>query len=161
MSKKYEFIEEVTRNIKGRTVVLHKIKALRDFGDVKAGDIGGLIEKEENLSQEGNCWVYDDAIVYDNATVLDNAVVSGNAIVYDNATVLDNAVVSGNAIVYDNAYVLDDAVVSDHAIACDNAYVCGDAKISGKEKIQRAVDASDTTLMNGTSYIMSLLWNNL
>lgn len=143
MSKKYEFIEEVTRNIKGRTVVLHKIKALRDFGDVKAGDIGGLIEKEENLSQEGNCWVYDDAIVYDNATVL------------------DNAVVSGNAIVCDNAYVLDDAVVSDHAIACDNAYVCGDAKISGKEKIQRAVDASDTTLMNGTSYIMSLLWNNL
>ena len=43
----------------GRT--LYRIKTLKDFGDVKKGDLGGWVEKEENLSQEDNCWVYDDA----------------------------------------------------------------------------------------------------
>lgn len=35
--------------------VLHRIQATRDFGDVKAGDFGGWIEKKENLSSEGKC----------------------------------------------------------------------------------------------------------
>ncbi len=39
---------------------LYHIKALKDFDDVKAGTIGG-IEKETNLSHEGNCWIYNDA----------------------------------------------------------------------------------------------------
>lgn len=34
-----------------------RIKALKDFGEIKAGEIGGLIEQEENLSQDGNAWV--------------------------------------------------------------------------------------------------------
>ncbi len=43
---------------------LFRIKALIDFGNVKAGEKGGYIEKEENLSQCGNAWVYGDAEVY-------------------------------------------------------------------------------------------------
>jgi len=42
---------------------LCRIKALRDFGDVKKGDIGGYVEKENNLSQLGNAWVYGNARV--------------------------------------------------------------------------------------------------
>ena len=61
-SKKYEFTGEI-KNDAGR--MLHRIRALTNFGTVKAGDLGGWIEKEENLSQDGNCWVYGDAIVYD------------------------------------------------------------------------------------------------
>ena len=40
---------------------------------VKAGDLGGFVEKEENL--DDNAWVYDDAMVYDNARVSETAVV--------------------------------------------------------------------------------------
>ena len=72
MIKKYEFTEE-TKVICGRK--LHKIRALRDFNDVKAGDLGGFIEKEENLSHEGNCWVYNNAKVYDNAIIYGCAVI--------------------------------------------------------------------------------------
>ena len=36
---------------------LTQIRALRDFGAVKAGDLGGWIESEKNLSQGGDCWV--------------------------------------------------------------------------------------------------------
>ena len=34
-----------------------QVKALKDFGSVKAGDLGGYIQSSENLSQEGNCWI--------------------------------------------------------------------------------------------------------
>lgn len=52
---------------------LFRIKALIDFGNVKAGEKGGYIEKEENLSQCGNAWVYGDAEVCGNAWVYGNA----------------------------------------------------------------------------------------
>ena len=58
---------------------LYRIKALRDFGDVKAGQLGGWVEKESNLSHEGNCFVYDDAEVWNDAKVTENAIVKGNS----------------------------------------------------------------------------------
>ncbi len=79
INKKYEFTEE-TKVICGRK--LHRIRALRDFNDVKAGDLGGFIEKEENLSHEGNRWVYNNAKVYDNAEICGNAEIHGNAEIY-------------------------------------------------------------------------------
>jgi hypothetical protein len=54
---------------------------------VSDGVFGGWIEKESNLSQDGTCFVYGDAVVYDNARVCDNAQVYGNAWVYGNAVV--------------------------------------------------------------------------
>ncbi len=56
---------------------LLRVIALKDFANVKKGDEGGLIEKEENLDQKGDCWVFRSARVCDNATV------SGNAQIYD------------------------------------------------------------------------------
>ena len=76
--KKFEL---TTDSIKRNGVTLYRIKSLIDFGDVKAGDFGGYVEKEENLSQSGDAWVYDNACVYDNVRVCDNACVSGNACV--------------------------------------------------------------------------------
>ena len=49
--------------------ILHRIEALKDFGNVKAGDKGGWIEKEDNISQDGDCWVYDDACVCGDADI--------------------------------------------------------------------------------------------
>ena len=60
MEKKYKLTEE-TKEWCGRT--LHRIEALKDFGDVKAGDKGGWIEKEENLSHQGDAWVSGSARV--------------------------------------------------------------------------------------------------
>ena len=60
MEKKYEFTGD-TQKACGCT--LRQIRALRSFGSVTAGDLGGWIEKEENLSHEGACWVGDSAQV--------------------------------------------------------------------------------------------------
>ena len=66
MKRKYEFTGE-TMERSGRT--LYRIRAVRDFGDVKAGDLGGWIEKEGNLDHFGNAWVYGDAWVHGDAMV--------------------------------------------------------------------------------------------
>ena len=71
---------------------LFRIKALISFGNVKVGDMGGYIEKEENLSQSGNAWVSGNARVFGNAWVSGNAEVLGNALVSGDA---DYATASG------------------------------------------------------------------
>ena len=88
-------------------VTLRRIKSLIDFSDVKKGELGGFIEKEENLSHGGDARVYGNARVSGNARVYGDAWVSSNARVSGNARVYDDARVSGDARVYGNAdYVL-------------------------------------------------------
>lgn len=78
---------------------LHRIRALRDIpsAGVKAGDLGGWIEKESNLSQPGEAWVSGNAVVFGNARVFGNAEVFGNARVFGAAQVYGDALVSGSA----------------------------------------------------------------
>ena len=76
-NKKYELLKDDAITSFGRT--LYRIKATTDFGDVKKGELGGYIEKEENLSHLGNAWVSGNALVSGNARVSDDAWVSGNA----------------------------------------------------------------------------------
>lgn len=99
MRKKYELTDEILE-VGGH--VLHRIKALRDLGDVRKGDIGGWIENEDNLSHDDDCWVYGEAEVYGEAKVYGNAEVYGVARVYGEAMVYGEAKVCGNAIVEKN-----------------------------------------------------------
>lgn len=86
--KKYEFTGETKRvKLWNRTATLHRIKATVEFGFVKVGELGGWIEKEENLSHEGKAWVCGDARVCGNAKVWGNAEVCGDAKVCGNAEV--------------------------------------------------------------------------
>lgn len=110
MEKKYKLTDET---ITFGTITLHRIEAIRDFGDVKAGDKGGWIEHEGNLSQDDTCWV------------------GGNAMVYQDALVCCDARIYGDAEVHGNALVCDNAQVCDNAKVCGDACVCGDAIIYG------------------------------
>ena len=75
---KYELTTE-KKTVDG--VKLRRIRALKGFGCVKAGDLGGWLESEKNLSQDGLCWVSGNAGVYGDARVSGNAMVSGNALI--------------------------------------------------------------------------------
>ena len=74
--KKFELTGEFITNIFGKK--LFRIRALVAFGNVEAGEFGGYVEKEENLSDDGNAWVSGDAQVYGNAWVSGDAQVCGN-----------------------------------------------------------------------------------
>ncbi len=118
---------------------LHRIKAMKDFRCngffIKKGDLGGYIEKEYNLSQEYECWVYDNAMVCDNAQVYDNARVYGNAQIYDNACVYGNAQVSDNALVFGNARVREQAEIYGDARVRGNAEIFGNSKVYGNARV--------------------------
>mgnify|MGYP001139253500 CR=1 FL=1 len=70
--KKFELTAEFVTNVFGKK--LFRIKALVAFGNVEKGELGGFIEKEDNLSHDGDAWVYGNAQVSDDA---DYAVVKG------------------------------------------------------------------------------------
>ena len=53
------------------SIRLYQIRA------VEGGELGGWIESEKNLSQEGTCWVSGNALIYGNAQVSGGAWVSG------------------------------------------------------------------------------------
>jgi hypothetical protein len=103
--KKYELTEESIR-LFDRT--LYRIKALIDIPsiNVKKGDLGGFVESERNLSQEGNCWMADEAIVFGEAKVF------GAARVYEQASVYGEARVFGEAEVFGEARVFGEALVT-------------------------------------------------
>ena len=138
MEKKYKLTKE---NISYCGKTLYRIEALKDFGNVKKGDKGGYVEKEDNLSQEGNCWISDNAKVFDSALVSGDAEVFGYAIVYGNAKVYDNTLVYGNAKVFDNAYVYGDA------------YVYGNALVSGDAKVYDYAKVSDNAQVYGNAFV--------
>lgn len=142
--KKYEFTREVTEYC---GVTLHRIRALIDFNDVGKGELGGFIEKEENLSHSGNAWVYD------NACVVGDAWVYGNAKVSDNALVSGNAWVSGSAKVADNARVYGYAKVSDSANVFDNAWVSGSAWVAGDTQVYGIARVAGDAYVDGNSRV--------
>ena len=152
MDNKYELIPSDKEG-------LYRIKALKDFYDVKKGDIGGYIQSENNLSHYGNCWIYDNAVVRDNAKVYGDAKVCHEAIVMDDAKVCGNARVRNNAQVCDNAIVRNNAQVCDNARVCDNAKIGGKARIEGYTVIQGNADVSgDAIISSDKDYIVFKNW---
>ena len=101
--EKYEILKDKKIEYKEKT--LYRIRALKDFDDVKTGNLGGYVENYNNLSQEGNCWIYNNAKVYGNAMVFGDAKVYDYAEIYDNAEVYGSAKVFGTAKVYDNTII--------------------------------------------------------
>ena len=139
--KKYELTDE-TMVVGG--VTLHRIRALVAIAaiGVAAGDLGGWIEREENLEQVfGNAWVSGDAQVYGYARVYGDAQVYGDARVYGNARVYGYAQVSGNARVYGNAWV------------SGNAWVYGDAQVSGNARVYAPIICATRT--DGYTFVVA------
>ena len=116
-----------------RNVTLHRIRATKNLPLhlVKKGDLGGWIEKKENL--QGNAWVKDNAKVYG------NAVVFGNALIFESAKVCERSKVLENAKVYGHATIEGEAVISGEPRISGNAFVSGKSRVRGRPFISDAV----------------------
>ena len=93
MKKKYEITKDT---VQSNGITLHRIKALHNFGDVKAGETGGWLASELNLDKDGNCWIYPNAAVYGHAGIFNSVRVSGNAKVSGYAKIFGNLVIDGD-----------------------------------------------------------------
>lgn len=140
-------------------VDLYRIKALIDFGDVKKGDLGGYIQREENLSHEGNAWVYDEAKVYGSAKVYGNAQirceseVSCCAEVFGNAVLDDESFVSEYAKVYGNSKLFGSACVEWEAEVYGNAEISNGALIAGCARVYGDTCVSDESVVWGRAEV--------
>jgi hypothetical protein len=133
--------------------VLHRIQALRDIprAMVRVGDLGGWIEREENLSDSG--WVDGEAKVYGDARVSEDAQVYGYAEVYGSAKVYGSARVFGYARVFESAEVYGDARVYGDPWVYGEARVFGYARVYGDARVYdfRKVYGSDEVYNNAQS----------
>ena len=63
---------------------------------------GGWLESEDNLSQEGECYVTGDGAVYDGASILGTAIVCDHATVRGPESVFEDAICDGDDYIVDS-----------------------------------------------------------
>ena len=109
---------------------LHRIVALKSIKryGVKPGDLGGFVERTDNLSHDGDCWVTKNAKVFEDAEVV------GDALVTDNAVVLGKSSIAGYACISGKAYIIGKSVVD------------GRAKVKGNAVVNSAIVTEDATV---------------
>lgn len=156
-NQKYEIIDMAHEEYP----FLHRIRALRDIcGEIRAGDIGGFVESESNLSAEpGDCaWIFDDAIAAGDAYVSKGSVMSGHSRAEDNAY-LRGASMTGKALASGNAQIIHDPHTMGTPILSGNCKVYGtvqgDIRITGSAVIlpceEVRNDTRDTFVLSGKS----------
>ena len=116
---------------------LYGIKALIDIPGrgVKAGDLGGYIQSENNLSQNGDCWV------------------DGNGSVFDNGRVI------GNGKVTDNGWVAGYGRVTDNGLVTDNGCVAGYGRVFGDAMIKKPSDILTISSLGSRNDTLTVLYN--
>lgn len=99
-TKRYEFTG-ITIEYHGKT--LHQIRALVNINLLTdVGDVGGYIESEANLPQDGTGWVGGTAKVFDNAVVHGDSDVAGSVRIDGYASVCFEVSSPEDFVVYKN-----------------------------------------------------------
>jgi len=119
------------RKYKG--IHLLRVRALRDFGDVKAGDVGGCVQDRRNISQNGDCWLSYDCVIIGRGRLQANARMRGRAVIKD------NAFLGANAYMQDNTVLCGNAIVTGTTELLNNVIVGGNIKL-GHDMIFRSRD---------------------
>lgn len=140
-NKKYEILMDEANTIEWKGHILHRIRALRDFNDVREGDIGGYVEKEKNLSQCGNCWIYDEAKAMDNSRIYDDSIMYDNSEMHENSIMCDDSEMHndselhGNSAMYNNSMIFDNSSMHDNSIMYDNSGMYNNSTLKNKSRL--------------------------
>lgn len=154
-NSKYQFTNN-KKVVFGQTLI--QIQATKDFTradgyKIKEGDLGGFIQNEQNLSQNGLCWLDETSYALHSARILDDALALNGSILRDNSILCEramfkNSTICGKASVggenqIKNSSIADEAVIQGKCLICDssvgdNAIISGEAKIYHSNVIDRA-----------------------
>lgn len=145
MEKKYELVKENTKVLADGTV-LYRIRALRKVIYHTVGALGGYVESEDNLSQEGSCWVEKDSVVYGNAVVSGNATVRGKSVV---AGILGEEYLDPGEV----TTLSRPTIVRDSATICDSIIGCG-AVVGGKAAVSGVKLGKDAVVFGDSDYLV-------
>lgn len=122
-------------------IKLYRIQALKTFTKpggynpvVHVGELGGYVEAEDNLSQDGNCWLFDKARVKDGGKVLDDAIVYDKSLISKNSIIRGRSVIGGHCFVTNQSVIIDsrlegNIIVTEYSIIHSGSYLYGDIKV--------------------------------
>lgn len=141
----------------------YQLVALRDIPlhNVKAGDLGGYVTDDQILSQEGNCWIGEEAQVIDEVRVFGDAYIGGKSLVYNffgyDLFIKDNAILRENAVVwiYRDTSTLthgltSEVIIGGSAEIYGNANLVNVKEVSGFAKIHGDAHLGNNTVVTGT-----------
>ena len=126
-------------------IKLYRIQALKTFTKpggcnpvVHVGELGGYVEAEDNLSQDGNCWIFDKARIKDGGKVLDDAIVYDKCLVSKNSIIRGRSVIGGHCFVTNQSVITDsrlegNVIVNGHSIIHSGAYLYGEIGVDQSE----------------------------
>lgn len=122
---KFEFADEVKRFADGRRCT--RIRALIDIPKhgVKAGDLGGFLEFNHNLSQAGSCWVAGECKVSGDAVLIGDSFLGGHILATHSATMSGSSHITGRGIIFGHSKVWGNAIIESQDIK-----LCGNATIA-------------------------------
>lgn len=147
MSKKYELTDET---IMFEDTVLYRIRALKDIPSAVKGDLGGFVRSEENLSQEGDCWIFPESKVVGNSKVSGDATILGEVTIFNDVNITDRAMINGNLIIANNVEISGKSnIFIESGIICNKVKICDNVVISGKMRIINNVKISGDTVLIG------------
>lgn len=124
MKRKYEFYD--SRVLKNGTRI-YQLIASKSFGDVKIGDLGGWVESDKNLSQDGSCWIDQGCFVLDTAVVTDNSRIKGTTVIYGDSYVLGDSIIGGNTCIINGGRFLDEFIIDGIILFSGHHYNIPDA----------------------------------
>lgn len=105
-------------------IPLHQIVAVRSFGDIKAGTVGGWVACDSNLSHDGWSWIGDNAKCHSaSVRIEENAMVLGNAEIYGTATISGRAYITGDVNIKSNANIGGTAIIKGVASIANKALI--------------------------------------
>lgn len=126
---------EITVNGQHYILRMRQIIATRNFANVHAGDVGGWVDSMGNLSQQDDCWIYDqNSLVFNGASVTGNARIIGPCQISDNARVSDQTCIEASEI-GDNALISQRANVH-HSRVFGQCVITGEARVLNNSHIQ-------------------------
>lgn len=129
-------------------ITLFQIKAEMSFGGVVKGELGGWIEKKENLSDGDNAWVSGNALVSGNARVSGDALVSGDACLELKASFTLGWFIGG-----DDSGKITEITDKTGSTYWKNQYVLGDYKIEPIEDEKKSLSGKTVKVeLDGVSY---------
>lgn len=131
MEKKYEILKDQSITLNDHT--LYRIKLLKQISNMSPGALGGFIESEDNLSQEGDCWVAGNAAVYDNSKVMENAWVEGRAKISGHSIIRENCLIAGSPIII-SSKIKGNSTVGEEAVI-KNSLLKGCAVVKGNVEL--------------------------
>ena len=144
--KKY-ILTDYTCQVDGQT--LYRIRAVKSFPGVKAGELGGYVAGEHNLSQDGICWIFPKAVVRENALVKDEARVFGKS------RLEGNALLEEYARTYDYSHISGNARIGGSAQASDYSRISGFVQMSGESRAEGYAQLSGSVILTDGARVMS------